>query len=239
MSNVAETTMTTERWVNRFGELTEVERATARNGKPMVRATIRSINKDGAAFTTKMTAFNEKVRKELLEKGIGAFVSLRGPLKKVPMDGGKYTVEIFEPAMVNTSKVKREDSGAGAQTQPSAHEDTGVDQVVESSVEVPETVEAAPVETALPALPEGASEETHALYTKRDGTKAWRKRPAARATEPAAAEEAQAKAEVESAVEPAQVGAVASTISEVVAEDAAPDTAMAAAFREAFGLRAK
>ena len=97
---------TNDRWVNRFGELTEVERSTARNGKPIVRATIRSVNKEGATFTTKMTAFNEAVRKELLEKGIGAFVSLRGPIKKVPMDGGKYTVEIFEPAMVNTKKAR-------------------------------------------------------------------------------------------------------------------------------------
>lgn len=101
-----------------------------------------------------------------------------------------------------------------------------------------------------PALPEGATEITHQLYTKKDGELAWRKRPAKQVaklmaaaaeagetTEVAAAPAPKAKPEpapVKSDVKPAGVVAEAKAKTNVeLPEVEGEETAMAAALRAA------
>ena len=192
--------------------------------------TLEMTKKDGSTFRRDAIAFREQMQ-TVLSLGVGARIYMRGPItrnERTNAAGATYTVTSMTAMTVLHKPLEAEVA------QNDGNESAQEAGVVETATADTAPVESAPVKTAeaaLPPLPEGATEETHALYTKRDGTKAWRKRPVARAAQAAEPVE-EAKAELEAA----PVETSAPTVSQVLADQGAPDTAMAAALRAAFGL---
>lgn len=195
--------------------------------------TIECVSKDGkTSFRRDAIAFdneNDTTMTDLLNAGVGARIYARGPIQTAMREtasGAKFrvttmTVRGFKvlPPMEVTETAQ--DTATETVAEPAAEQTTQVD--------------------TLPALPEGATEETHTLYTKRDGAKAWRKKTAAQLAKAQAAAVAEAEvtevvaeAETPAVVETADVETPAMKASALDAvATAGEDTAMAAAFKAA------
>jgi hypothetical protein len=166
---------------------------------------------DCGKFRKDAIAFKEQMD-TIVDLGIGARVYLRGPVETKNVtngEGKKFNVSSMTVRTVMHKPV------------PAAQAD---------EADVAPVAEVAEVVQSIPDMPEGATDTSHALYTKQDGTKAWRKRPAAQVAKLEAARTATAEVVAEAPVE----AVVEAPVMEMAdADDAGPETAMAAAMRRA------
>lgn len=133
-------------WTSHTGTITRMKEGRGPKAA-FVSFTVTIAKKDGSTFSRDAIAFREAMD-TVLALGVGARVYIRGPLNV----GEKATAS---GAMRKVTSMTAYD----VLHKPLADE---------------------PIETAardvVPTLPEGASLDTHQIYTKRDGTKAWRKK---------------------------------------------------------------
>lgn len=211
-------------WSSHTGIITRMKEGRGPKAE-FVSFTIAIAKKDGGSFNRDAIAFREAMA-TVLELGVGARVYIRGPIsasQKATAEGGMRKVTSMTAYEVQHKPIAAEaDTAATAQETISAP----------AAVATPEPVAAAI--DGVPAMPEGASLDTHQIYTKRDGAKAWRKRPARKvaATEAAPVEATAADAPVASAPE-APVAAIVAPVRAIDPTSISDDTAMGAALRKA------
>lgn len=221
-------------WPSCTGTIVRMEKRQGQKAE-FVSLTLECTSKDGStSFRRDAFAFDgekDAIMTELLNAGIGTRIYARGPLKTATR-----TTESGASFRVSTMTIRQ------FKLKPAAVEDVTKSDII---AETAETVVDAPMAEVTaedlkglpetPALPEGASEMTHALYTRKDGTKAWRKKSAKQmAAEARRASEA-AAAQAEPAVEVAQpVAEVAQPVATPLnAVEISGNTAMADALRTA------
>ena len=110
----AAATPATKPWVNRFGTLQNVRVHTGAKGE-FVTGQMASVAKDTVRAPVDFIVFNEKLRREILKRGNGQYISMRGEVEEREMDGGKYTRSSFKGIMLNVSKAEAEAAKAAAE----------------------------------------------------------------------------------------------------------------------------